>query len=124
MIVDVFLNSVRDLLYGDSVVVPTHVGIGIGTTAPLATDTTLETEVYPYGSHRLPISLKTKIVPKKVVYQLSLLPAQANGNKLTEVGVSNAESIGILTNRIVHDGIEKTSLSELMYQITIEAKDV
>lgn len=124
MIVDTFLDLVRDMLFGDSVTMPSHIGIGVGTTAPTANDTALESEVYPYGSHRLSISSKTKAVPKKVVYQLSLLPAQANGNELTEVGCVNSETGGTLGNRIVHAPIEKTSFIELIYQITIETLDV
>ena len=124
MIVDAFLNLIRDAIYGDGFVYPTHIGIGIGQAAAAANDTSLGSEVYPYGSTRAPINTKTKIESKKVVLQLSLLPAQANGNELTEVGAFNAGTGGTMTNRIVHTGIDKTSLFELVYQITIEISDV
>jgi len=124
MIVDAFLNLIRDAIYGDTVTWLSHIGIGTGTTAVTASDTTLETEIYPYGSARASISSKTKSVSKKAVLQLSLLPAQANGNALTEVSAFNAGTGGTMANRIVHTAINKTSLFELVYQITIEMSDV
>lgn len=124
MIVDVFLNLIRDAMYGSTVVWPTHFGIGTGSTAVTAGDTTLDNEVYPYGTSRAVISYKTKASPKKVTYVLSILPAQANGQSLKEVGAFNAVSGGTMSNRLVHNAINKTSSFELVYQITVELSDV
>ena len=124
MIVDVFLNLIRDAMYGNTVTWPTHIGIGTSSTAATASDTTLGAEVYPYGSQRAEISYKTKSNPKKVVYHLSILPAQANGESLKEVSAFNAGSGGTMANRFVHNAINKTSSFELVYQISIELSDV
>lgn len=124
MIVDVFLNLIRDAMYGNTVTWPTHFGIGTGSTAVTASDTALVSEVYPYGTSRAEISSKTKASPKKVTYVLSLLPAQANGQSLKEVGAFNAISTGTMMNRLVHNAINKTSSFELVYQITVELSDV
>jgi|LGVF01.2.fsa_nt_gb hypothetical protein len=124
MIVDAFLNLIRNAIHGDGFVYPTHIGIGTGTTAPAANNTALETEVYPYGGSRGIISSKTIITSKEVVFQLSLLPAQGNGNDLTEVAIFNSATGGTMTNRIVHTEITKTSSFELVYQITIAVSDV
>ncbi len=124
MIVDVFLNLIRDAMYGNTVTWPTHIGIGIASTAATSSDTSLGSEVYPYGSQRAEISYKTKSNPKKVVYHLSILPAQANGESLKEVAIFNAAIGGTMGNRQVHNSIDKTSSFELVYQITIELSDV
>ncbi len=124
MIVDVFLNLIRDAMYGNTVTWPTHIGIGTSSTAATASDTALGAEVYPYGSLRAEISYKTKSNPKKAVYHLSILPAQANGESLKEVAAFNAGSGGTMANRFVHNAINKTSSFELVYQISIELSDV
>lgn len=124
MIVDAFLNLIRDAMYGNTVVWPCYIGIGTSSTAPTAGDTTLGTEVYPYGSQRAEISYKTKSNPKKAVFHLSILPAQANGESLTEVGAFNAGTGGTMANRLTHNVINKTSSFELVYQISIELSDV
>ena len=124
MIVDGFLNKIRDALTGSTVTWPTHIGIGTGSTPVTASDAALVTEVYPYGSSRSLISSATNTITKKAVYQLSLLPAQANGNSLKEVGAFNAATGGTMTNRMVHNQIIKTSSFELIYQITITLSDV
>ena len=124
MMVNGFLNMVRDAMYGNTVTWPTHIGIGTSSTAATATDTTLGTEVYPYGSQRAEISYKTKSNPKKAVFHLSILPQQANGESLKEVAAFNAGTGGIMANRFVHNAINKTSSFELVYQISIEMSDV
>ncbi len=121
---DAFLNAIRNVIYGDTETMPSHIGIGTGSTAVVASDTTLETEVYPYGSSRASISSKSKSATKEIVIQLSLLPAQANGNALKEVGGFNAAIDGTMTNRFVHNAIDKTSSFELIYHITITLSDV
>ena len=124
MIVDVFLNLIRDAMYGNTVTWPTHIGIGTSSTAPTASDTALGAEVFPYGSQRAEISYKTKSNPKKAVFHLSILPAQANGQSLKEVAAFNAGTGGTMANRLTHNAINKTSSFELVYQITIEMSDV
>ncbi len=121
---DAFLNAIRNAMYGDSITWPSHIGIGTGTTAAAAGDTTLQTEVHPDGANRSTIDYKTKPTTKKVRYQMNVVAGEGNGNTLTEVGALNATTGGTLTNRFVHTGIIKTSSFELVYQIVTEISDV
>lgn len=119
MIVNAFLTAVRNAIYGDTVTMPSHIAIGIGTTAVTASDITLETEV-----DRNTISSKSKPSTKKVRMQITIGANENNGMALTEFGAANAVIGGTLTNRIVHAAINKTSVFELKYQITIELFDL
>ena len=124
MIVDDFLNSLRNFMYGDSIDYPSHIAIGTGTTAATASDTTLQTEIYPNGASRSTIDFRTKPASKKVRYQMNVAAGEGNGYTLTEVGALNAVSGGTLMNHSVHGGIVKTSSFELVYQIVTELSDV
>lgn len=124
MIVDAFLNLIRNAIYGDSVTYPTHIAIGTGTTAAAAGDTTLETEIQPDGANRSAISSRTKPAAKKVRLQMLVGVGEANGNDLTEIGALNAATGGTLMNHIIHTAISKDASFELKYQIQIETSDV
>ena len=124
MIVDAFLNALRNAMYGDTIVFPSHISVGTGTTAAAADDTALETEVYPDGANRSTIDYKTKPSSKKVRFQMNVAAGEGNGNTLTEVGALNAASGGTLMNHFIHTGITKTSSFELVYQVVTELSDV
>ncbi len=124
MIVDAWLNELRNLIYGDAVTAPTHIAVGTGTTAALASDTTLETEIFPDGANRNAITSRTKPSAKKVRLQTLISSGEANGNVLTEVGVLNAATGGTLMNRVVHTAIHKDASFELKVQILTELSDV
>lgn len=124
MIVDVFLNALRNVIYGDTESMPTHFSIGTGTTAASSADTTIETEVYPNGTNRAPLSFKTKSMSKTIRFYLDVAAGEANGNALTEFGLFNAATGGTLMNRIVHAPITKTPLFELKYQLSVKLSDV
>jgi len=124
MIVDAWLNAVRDFIYGDAITAPTHIAVGTGTTAALASDTALETEILPDGANRNTITSRTKPSAKQVRLQTSIAAGEANGNALTEVGALNAASAGTLMNRVVHSAINKDASFEVKYQILITTSDV
>ena len=124
MIVDAFLNSMRDVIYGDSITMPAFIAIGTGTTAAAAGDTTLETEILPDGSNRSAISGRTKPIAKDVRLQMLVGAGEANGNNLTEVGAINAATGGTLMNHMIHTVIPKTVAFELKYQIRTTLSDV
>ena len=124
MIVDAGLNAVRDFIYGDTISAPSHIAVGTGTTPALASDTTLETEIYPDGANRNLITSRTKPSAKKVRLQTLITAGEANGNVLTEVGVVNAATGGTFTNRVVHTAIHKDASFELKVQILTEISDV
>jgi len=124
MIVDVFLNAIRNVIYGDTITMPSHFGIGTGTTPAAGGDTTLETEVYPDGVNRAPISFKTKSINKTTQFYLNVAAGEANGNALTEFGLPNAATGGTLMNHVVHGAIYKTGDFELKYQQGVKLSDV
>lgn len=124
MIVDAFLNSVRDFIYGDTITAPSHIAVGTGTTPALASDTALETEIFPDGANRNAITSRTKPSAKKVRLQTLIAAGEANGNVLTEVGILNAATGGTLMNRVVHTAINKDASFELKVQILTELSDV
>lgn len=124
MIVDAWLNAIRDFLYGDTITYPTHIAIGTGTTAASSSDTTLETEILPDGANRNAITSRTKPAAKKVRLQTMIAAGDANGNALTEVGVLNAATGGTLMNHVIHTAINKTAAFELKIQILVETSDV
>lgn len=125
MIVTTWLNAMRDILYGDCIDNLDYMAIGTGTTAVTASDTTLETEVFPDASNnRGLVSSRTKPTDGQVRFQMSLTSGQGNGHILTEVGLLNSDTSGILGNRIIHTPISKDSTFELKYQILFTLTDV
>jgi hypothetical protein len=124
MIVDAWLNALRNFIYGDAITAPTHIAVGTGTTAALASDTALETEIHPDGANRNAITTRTKPSSRKVRLQTLITAGEANGHVLTEVGALNAATGGTLMNRVVHTAINKDASFELKVQILTEVSDV
>lgn len=117
MILDDFIEDLRDLIYGDSITMPTHIALGTGTTAAAATDTTLVTEVERKSA------AKSKSNTHTVAYSSTWATTEGNGNTFTEVGAINAASGGTLANRQVFPGFAKTVDYELRVQVYIKSED-
>ena len=124
MIVDAWLATIRNVMYGDSETMPSHLAVGTGTTGETANDTALETEVYPDGSNRSAIDSRSKPSSKAVQFQMNISASQLDGVILTECGLLNAATGGTLVNRITHSAINKTTAFELRYQILVTGSDV
>ena len=101
-IVDTGLNLVRDIIAAGNTP-PTHVAVGTNNTAPLATDTTLNTEVF-----RKRINRRTP-TDKNIEFQLFITTGEANGNTLKEAGIFNAASVGEMLSRVTFADIVKTA---------------
>lgn len=118
MILNGFLTALRNAAYGDAFSEPTHIAIGTGTTAAAATDTALETEVFPDGANRSAISSRTKPTTTSLRQQMLIPVGEANGNSISEVGVSNAATGGTFQNRLVlPTPIAKTASYQLKIQV-------
>ena len=117
MILDGFLKLFRNVVYGDSVTMPTHIAVGTGTTAVTASDTSLQTEIFPDGANRSQITSRTKPTDNTLRLLMLVTVGQANGESLTELGAANAATGGTFHNRIVHPAIAKDASYELKYQI-------
>lgn len=125
MILDAWLTVLRNYFYGDSVSpIPTHIAIGTGTTAVTASDTALETEIFPTGSARNEISATSRVATNKVKYQINIGANEANGYALTEYGLVDAATGGTLQNHLVHGAINKTASFELIYFVEEEFSNV
>ena len=124
MIVDAWLATIRNVMYGDSEAMPSHLAVGTGTTGETANDVALESEVYPDGSNRSAIDSKSKPSSKAVQFQMNVSASQLDGVALTECGLLNAATGGTLVNRTTHSAINKTTDFELRYQILVTGSDV
>lgn len=94
MIVDSGLQHIADRMSDQSQTVMSHIAVGTGTIAEAASQTALQTE-----SARVALTSKTRS-DKKVVYVGNFAAGVGTG-ALTEVGLLNAASAGILLSRIV-----------------------
>lgn len=117
MILDNFIEDLRDAIYGDAIVFPSHLVIGTGTTPPVATDTTLETEVLRATCTNSKTSNHT------VGFSKTWGITEGNGNTFSEIGALNASSGGTLANRMVFPPFEKTNQFELRVQVYIKSEN-
>lgn len=94
--------------------------VGTGTTAPVVTDTDLETPVFKKACDQ-PFSVNTTTGVVEV--QMTIATGEANGNTLTEVGLftrgdnddPNLTSDDLLFARQIHGAIAKTSSISIEY---------
>jgi hypothetical protein len=117
MITNTGLTWVRDRIAGSSNDI-THIGVGTGTTAAVAGDTTLGTEVYPDTVDRNAATGSSPSAYKRR-YTMTLAVGDANGSTLTEVGAFTAATAGTMPLRQVHTGIAKTIAISVKYQIDV-----
>lgn len=98
------LNLLRDWITGEAPTAPTHMAWGTGTTAPVATDTTLEGE-----DTRNALSSESK--SENYVYKIIgiLAKDESNGEVITKSGVLNAASAGTLIGETLLSPISKTA---------------
>jgi len=94
MIVDSGLQHMADQMSDQSQTVMSHMAVGTGTNAEAASQIALQTE-----SARVTLTSKTRS-DKKVVYVGNFAAGVGTG-ALTEVGLLNAASAGVLLSRIV-----------------------
>lgn len=114
-VVDAGLNLMRDLLGGTGSR-PSHLGVGTGSTAPAAADSSIETEVFR--------ELITRRIdsPQSIRYQLYLGTGDANGFTLAEAGLlqtgaqnASAGDPALLVARVTYTSFAKTSSIEVTY---------
>lgn len=106
-------NQVRDAIFGDLVLFPTHVALGTGGAGAREGDVALQDEVF-----RSIVTTRAKS-SAAVSFKLFLTSAQANGHTLREAGLFNAPIFGTLFARVVHGEIPKTASVTVLYTWTI-----
>ena len=120
LVVNTGLNMVRDLLGGNALR-PSHIGVGTGTTSPVAGDTAIQSEVFRgLITRRIPS-------PQSIRFQLFLGTGDANGNNLAEAGLletgiqnGSAGDPALLVARVTYTAINKTSAQEVTYNWDID----
>ena len=92
---------------------PSHIAIGTSATAPAAGNTTLGTEVF----RKIITRRRSPSAPNnyKIIFQLFLTTAEANGNTLVEAGIFNRAALGSMLSRVTHTGVAKTVLVTVTY---------
>ncbi len=98
------LNLLRDWITGGAPTAPTHMAWGTGTTAPAASDTTLEGE-----DTRNALSSESK--SSDYIYKIIGILAKddSNGEVITKSGVFNASSSGTLLGETLLSPISKSA---------------
>jgi len=119
LIVNAGLNLVRDLVSNLATVpdVPSHLGIGTGSTAAAAADTALESET---GSRI------SATVTEPANYQIKYAGTSAAGSHAvgwTEVGIFNASSSGTMLCRVVFAVLNKGAADSFTIEYTISFSD-
>jgi len=89
-----------------------HIAIGTGTTAPVVGDTTLESEIA-----RVAVDSKTQ--NDNEVDYVATFAAGVGTGAITEAGILNASSAGILLNRVTFSVITKGASDSLQVTFTV-----
>ena len=112
LVVDTGLNFIVDRMKDDETVM-THMGVGTGTTAPTASDTTLETQL---GNREL---IETSTVTNNSILYRSVFEAGDSTGQLTEAAIFNASTGGTMLCRVTFDAIDKQANDSLAIKWTI-----
>ena len=112
LVVDTGLNFIVDRMKDDETVM-THMGVGTGTTAPTASDTTLETQL---GNREL---IETSTVTNNSILYRSVFEAGDSTGQLTEAAIFNASTGGTMLCRVSFDAIDKQANDSLAIKWTI-----
>jgi hypothetical protein len=112
LITTVGLGFIATRMDGTGSNVMSHMAVGTGTTAANAADTTLETE-----SARVALDSSTPTAAVQVY--VATFPAGTGTGALTEAGVLNAASVGLLLCRTVFSVINKGASDSMIITWTI-----
>ena len=112
LVVDTGLNFIVDRMKDDETVM-THMGVGTGTTAPTASDTTLETQL---GNREL---IETSTVTNNSILYRSVFEAGDSTGQLTEAAIFNASTGGTMLCRVTFTAIDKQANDSLAIKWTI-----
>ena len=110
-VVDVGLNKLRDVLYGDAGTQVTHGAVGTSNTPPAASDAGLEAEVF-----RDVVAQRAK-GDKSLQVRFVLGSQHANGTTLREAGLFLSD--GTLYARVLPAAVAKTDSQSVLYTWTL-----
>lgn len=112
LVVDTGLNFIVDRMKDDETVM-THMGVGTGTTAPAAGNTTLETQL---GGREL---IETSTVTDNSILYRAVFEAGDSTGQLTEAAIFNASTGGTMLCRVTFTAIDKQANDSLAIKWTI-----
>ena len=119
VITDELIDDLLELWNAETVNQPTHLAYGTGTTEPLFSDTTLETET---GRAAASVAYAEKIgrtagtLYRCVEFELDIV----NPSGITEIGLFNASSSGTMACRVVIPSYTKTGTVTFRIKIRVE----
>lgn len=106
LVVTVGKNFIASRMIGTSDNIMSHMAIGTGTTSPAAGDTTLQSEA---GR----VTLNSNVRTNNAIAYVATFPAGTGTGAITEAGILNAGSAGILLCRTVFSVINKGAADTL-----------
>lgn len=115
MILDDYVEIIRDAIYGDAITTGGWIELGTGTTAVQGSDTALETAI------TRKTCVNSKVGTDIASFTTTWSTAEGNGNAFTEVGCVNAAAAGVFLNRKVFPAFNKTSSFELRMSVYIKS---
>ena len=117
VIVNAWLNQERDFNHGDAVSPPSHLAVGQGTTAALATDTALQTE-------RFRKAFTNKLKPgvgqnefQALITSTEQLVAWPVGTNVSETGNLTAASGGVLQFRQTFTAFARVADTDYQFEV-------
>ena len=119
VVVNDFLNKVRDYIHGDTENTMDYMAWGDDNTPPVTTDTSLGNEFL-----RKQCSSRAKIGLGEEKYQAIMGTGEGNGNTIKEMAIFDAASAGTMMFRQLIEPIPKESSFSLTFEITFKAKRV
>ena len=93
----------------------THIAVGTGTSTPLVSQTTLDSEVL-----RENVFSTESPANNKLLVSMFLDTTEANGNTIGELGIFNASSGGTMVSRNKTNSLAKDSSTEVYYEVEYE----
>lgn len=112
MIVTTGKSHMADQMSDQSEGAMSHIAIGVGTTSPVVGDSALESE-----AARVALESKTQNVNE--VGYVATFDAGVGTGAITEAGILNASSAGILLNRVTFSVITKGANDSLQVTFTV-----
>lgn len=106
-------QEILDWLTGGSVTIPSHIGVGEGTTGFDITQTGLVTELFPDATDRNSI-VDTSRTGRQATFDIVIGAAELTTDPtITETGIFNAATAGDMFTRNVFNGVAKDGDTEV-----------
>ena len=105
MITDAGLVLVRNWIRDGTGDPPTHVGVGLGTTAPRESETVMLREVFPTTSRTAPEVVRSEDV---IHFRMTMGTADGSTASYAEQGLFTANTGGTMFSRLTHPDTEKS----------------